>query len=58
VAVAAFLREEIGFLAITDTVAEVLSRLPSEASGLEEILDRDREARRLTAEILKRKGNR
>ena len=56
VAVAAFLREEIGFLAVTDTVGEVLSRLPSEASTLEEILDRDREARSLAAEIRAKKG--
>ena len=56
VAVAAFLREEIGFLAITDAVAEVLDRLPHDAATLEEILDRDREARRLTSEILKKKG--
>ncbi len=56
VAVAAFLREEIGFLAITDTVAEVLSRLASDASSLEDILERDREARCLTADILAKKG--
>ena len=52
VAVAAFLREEIGFLAITDLIAEVLDALDPRASGLYEILEKDKEARRLSAALL------
>ena len=51
-AVAAFLREEIGFLGITDLVGEVLDTLDPRASGLTEILEKDKEARRLTSALL------
>ena len=52
IAVAAFLREEIGFLGITDLVGEVLEALPPQASGLSDILEKDKEARRLSAALL------
>ncbi len=52
VAVAAFLREEIGFLGITDLVAEVLEGVSPAAATLPEILDKDAEARRLAAALL------
>ena len=52
VAVAAFLREQIGFLGITDLVGEVLDTLGPQASGLTEILEKDMEARRLSAALL------
>ena len=52
VAVAAFLREEIGFLGITDLVAEVLEGVSPAAASLPEILDKDAEARRLAAALL------
>ena len=52
VAVAAFLREEIGFLGITDLVGEVLSSLDPRASGLFEILEKDKEARSLARALL------
>ena len=52
VAVAAFLREEIGFLGITDLVCEVLETVPHDATGVEAILERDREARRLATALL------
>ena len=52
VAVAAFLREEIGFLGITDLVGEVLDALDPRASGLTELLEKDKEARRLANALL------
>ena len=52
VAVEAFLHEQIGFLGITELVGEVLERLAPQASGLAEILEKDREARRLSAALL------
>lgn len=52
VAVKAFLHEQIGFLGITELVGEVLERLAPQASGLAEILEKDREARRLSAALL------
>ena len=52
VAVAAFLREEIGFLGITDLVGEVLESLDPQATGLSAILEKDREARRLASALL------
>lgn len=52
VAVEAFLHEQIGFLGITELVGEVLERLAPQASGLAEILEKDREARRLAATLL------
>lgn len=52
VAVAAFLREEIGFLGITDLVGEVLEAVDPAATTLEEILARDAEARRLATALL------
>ena len=52
VAVAAFLREEIGFLGITDLVGEVLDSLDPQATGLDAILEKDKEARRLATALL------
>lgn len=52
VAVAAFLREEIGFLGITDLVGQVLDTLDSTAVGLTAILEKDKEARRLATALL------
>ncbi len=58
VAVAAFLREEISFLAIADTVSEVMERISSPAGSLSDILAADEAARRTTAELISahRKG--
>ncbi len=58
VAVAAFLREEISFLAITELVAEAVSRLATPADTLPDILEADASARRITAEMISahRKG--
>ena len=52
VAVAAFLCEEIGFLGITDLVGEVLDTLDPQAVGLDAILEKDKEARRLATALL------
>ena len=54
VAVGAFLAGKIGFYAITESVSETLLRLSSarNAHTLEQILGYDREARRVTADIL------
>ena len=54
VAVAAFLAGEIGFLAISDLVGEVFSRLSPAAEGLDAILAADGEARRLAKSLLTR----
>ncbi len=58
VAVAAFLKEKIGFTDIFDSVTQVVSDM-SDKSGvhtLEGIIEADREARRLTEKILTSKG--
>ena len=52
VAVAAFLREQIGFLGITDLVGEVLNTLAPQATGLDAILEKDKEARHLATALL------
>ena len=54
VAVGAFLAGKIGFYAITESVSETLLRLSSASNAhtLEQILGYDREARRVTADIL------
>ena len=52
VAVAAFLRDKIGFLGITDLVGEVLNTLAPQATGLDAILEKDKEARRLATALL------
>ena len=52
VAVAAFLREEIPFPAIVDTVSEVVARIASPAATLPDILAADAEARRITAALI------
>lgn len=56
VAVEAFLSEKLSFLGIGELVGETVETLSSaqKAHALEEILDYDREARRLTAERLSR----
>ncbi len=54
VAVAAFLREEIPFLAIADTVGAVMTRLASPAASLADILAADSEARREAAALISR----
>ena len=54
VAVGAFLAGKIGFYTITESVSETLLRLSSASNAhtLEQILGYDREARRVTADIL------
>ncbi len=52
VAVAAFLRDEIGFLGISEIVAETLTAVGHEAEALDEILERDREARAYAAALV------
>ena len=52
VAVAAFLRDKICFLGITDLVGEVLNTLAPQATGLDAILKKDKEARRLATALL------
>ena len=52
VAVAAFLAEEIGFLAVSELVGEVAARLPHTAEGLDAILAADGEARRLATSLI------
>ncbi len=52
VAVSAFLREEISFLAITDIVAETLAALSHKADTLEDILAADTEARLYATALL------
>ena len=52
VAVAAFLRDKICFLGITDLVGEVLNTLAPQATGLDAILEKDKEARRLATALL------
>ena len=58
VAVAAFLQGEISFLAITDILGEVLTRISPSASSLEDILLADRAAREAAKHMIesKRKG--
>ena len=59
VAVARFLEERIPFGAIVDTVEATLERLdPGEITSLEDVLEIDRETRRVAAEILDSSGNR
>ena len=57
VAVAAFLAGGLSFRAITDTIAQVLDQLPSQAcTTLEEVNEADRRARHLTGQILARRN--
>ena len=55
IAVGAFLEGRAEFYQITDSVCDVLSRLPDaqKAHTLEDILSYDREARRLTSQLLR-----
>ncbi|HAW96498.1 MAG: 1-deoxy-D-xylulose-5-phosphate reductoisomerase [Phycisphaerae bacterium] len=58
VAVARFLEERIPFGAIIDTVKATLERLdPGEITSLEDVLEIDRETRRVAAEILEVSAN-
>jgi 1-deoxy-D-xylulose-5-phosphate reductoisomerase len=53
IAVGAFLEGRIGFLAISEIVAETLSRLPIRWSGtVDELLEIDRESRQLARELV------
>ncbi len=54
VAVAAFLRDEIGFLAISEIVAETLAAVGHRAEALDEILAKDREARAYATDLVPR----
>ena len=50
-AVALFREERIGFTAITKLAEQVLSRTLPQADSVEDVLEVDRETRRLTREI-------
>lgn len=55
VAVAEFLKGSISFLGISQTVEETLQRTPiREPSNIEEVLEADREARRIAASVIAR----
>jgi 1-deoxy-D-xylulose-5-phosphate reductoisomerase len=56
VAVAAFLREEISFLEISELLGEALLRVDCDAKDLPALLERDREARAVTEALIKHKG--
>ena len=55
VAVDSFLKEKISFYQIVDSVCNVVEKMSnaSKLNSLDEILECDKEARRLTLEILK-----
>ena len=58
VAVASFLESRIGFLDIADLVGEVLAAYePGEPSSVDEVLDIDRQARRMAAEAARKFQN-
>jgi 1-deoxy-D-xylulose-5-phosphate reductoisomerase len=56
-AVEAYLEEELGFMEMGDVVAESLQRLGGQkVEGLEHILEVDREARRISRELIRTGG--
>ena len=54
VCVAAFLHDRIGFLGMSDVIAETMERVPfRRKSTLEEYIETDAEARRVAASLIK-----